>query len=55
MKDYIEECQAIANPFTHRSDPSRPNPLTFAKQPKANQKTIKLSKINVGYHPAFFQ
>ena len=34
MKDYIEECQAIGNPFTHRSYPSRPNPSPFAKVPK---------------------
>ena len=35
IKDYIEEHQAIANPFTHRSYPSRPNPSPFAKRPKA--------------------
>ena len=66
MKDYIEECQAFANTFTHRSYPSRPNPSPFAKQYKAIpgkrnvvtrcniKKLSKLKKkINVGYHPTF--
>ena len=68
MKDYIEECQAIANPFIHRLYPSRPNSSPFAKWPKAIpvkrrnmvtrfniEKLSKLRKINVGYHPRFVQ
>ena len=68
MKDYIKECQAIANPFTDISYPSRPNPSPFAKWPKATpvkisnvvtscniNKLSKPRKINVGYDPAFFQ
>ena len=35
---YIEECQAIANPFTNRSYPSRPKPSPFAKGPTARPK-----------------
>ena len=66
--DYIEERQAIADPFTHISYPSRPNPLPFAKQPKATpvkKRTVvtkhnidKLSqsrKVNVGYYPPEFK
>ena len=70
MKDYIEECQAIGNPFTHRSYPSRLNPSPFAKRAKATQvtrrnmvtntrcnkqKLSKPKKVNVGFHPGFFQ
>ena len=68
MKDYIKECLVIANPFNHRSDPSRPNPSPFTKWPKAIpvkrskvvtrcniDKLSKLGKINVGYDPTFFQ
>ena len=67
MKDYIEECQAITNPFTHRSYPSRPGPSWLAKRPKATpikrgnmvtrhnvEKLSKPRKINVGHHPKFF-
>ena len=35
MKYYIEEHQVIANPFTPRSYPSKPNPSPFTKWPKA--------------------
>ena len=66
IKDYIKECQAIVNPFTHRSPPSRPNPSPFKKRPKAKpvkrsnlatrcniEKLSKPRKVNVGYHPGF--
>ena len=67
-QDYIEECQAIANPITYRSYPSRPNLSPFAKRPKAAplkrsnmvtrcniEKLSKPRKINVEYHPAFLE
>ena len=67
MKDHIDEHQAIANPFNHRSYPSRPNPSPFAKRLKATpvrrtnmvtrcktEKKLSISrKINVGYHSRF--
>ena len=68
MKDYIEECQVIANPLTNRSFPSRTKPSPFAKRPKATPvirsnpvtrynigKFSKPRKVNVGYHARFLQ
>ena len=68
IKDYIGECHAIANPFTYRSYPYRPNPSPFTKQSKAipvkrsatftrhNVDILaKPRKINVGCDPAPFQ
>ena len=34
MKDYIKERQAISNPFTNRSYPSRSKPSPLPKDPK---------------------
>ena len=68
MKNYIEECQAIVNPFTHRSYPSRPKPSSFVKGSKATpversnlvtrhniEKLSKQRKVNVGYYPKYPQ
>ena len=66
MRDYMEERQAIANHYSNRLYPYRPNTLPFAKQPKATQakkrtnkcnieKHSKLRKVNVGYYPPAFQ
>ena len=69
MKDYIDEWQVFANPFTNRSYPSRPNPSQFATWSKTTQlkkrktvvtrhiieKLLTPRKVNVGYHPASFQ
>ena len=65
MRDYIEERQAIANPFSNRSYPSKPNPTPFAKQPMATlakkrtkcniEKLSKPRKVNVAYYPPAFQ
>ena len=68
MKDYIQEHQAIANPFIPRSYPSRPNAPLFAKQPNAtalkrnamgtkcnNERLAKPRKIDVQHDLAPFQ
>ena len=60
MREYTEERQAITNPFSHRSCPSRPNPSPFVKWPKATlamKRTVaaKPRKVNVGYYPPAFQ
>ena len=49
MHDYMEERQAIANPFTHKFYASRPNPSPFVKQPKANpvKKRTVIAKHNI--------
>ena len=49
MKDYIKECQDIVNPFTHRSYPSRPNPLTIQKWPKATpvKRSTMVTRCNI--------
>ena len=67
IKEYIEECQAIVNPFTHISYPSWHNSSLFAKRTKATpvkrsnmvarchiEKLSKPRKVNMGYHPNFF-
>ena len=67
IQDYIEERQAIANPFI-RSYSSRPNPSLFEKWPEATpakKRTVvskckidKLSqqrKVNMGYYPPAFK
>ena len=68
MKDYIEEHQAIVNPFNPRSYPSRSNPSPFTKQPKAtvvkrnamvtkcnNNRLANPRDINVQNDPALFR
>ena len=69
MRDYIEERQATANPFSNRSYSSRPNPSPFWKWPKATpaKKRAIVTKcniknfqhprnVNMGYYsPAFKQ
>ena len=68
MKDYIKECQTIANPCVNRLYPCTPKPSPFAKRPKAMpvkrsnlvtrcniEKLSKPRKVNVGYNPGFLQ
>ena len=60
MREYIEERQVIANPFSDRSYPFRSNSSPFAKQPKATpvkKRTVvaKPRKVNVGYYTLAFQ
>ena len=68
VQDYIKECQAIVNYFTHRYYPCRPNPSPFARWPKATpvkrstrvircnvDRLSKTGKVNMGYDPTPFQ
>ena len=60
MRDYIEERQAIVNPFSSKSYPSGHNPSPFVQWPKATttkERTVVANprKVKVGYYPPAFQ